>query len=183
MKAFYPLDCPVLEQIQDEALVYIKTHNLIFNGFWNKINSQDFLKHNRMVFKYCYDLGYVINEVALLIADENTAPPGIHVDEAPLIAKFNFPILNASTAITRWYDVPDVDSLPKTKSPFGADVPKFETNDYPVVAETNMSVPVVFNSSMPHAVIATEDTVYPRIVLACMSNNQPIDLLDETINR
>jgi hypothetical protein len=111
MKAFHKLECAELPQIQAEALAYIESANPTYVGFWNKINTADFLKVNPTVFKYCLKLGYNINEVALLVASEQQAPPKIHVDEPPLIAKINFPILNASTTQTQWYDVPNVDEL------------------------------------------------------------------------
>ena len=177
MKAFHPLDCPVLEQIQQEALDYIDTHTMIWNGFWNKIDSQDFLKHNKTVFKYCYSLGYAINEVALLVADKSSTAPRIHIDELPIVAKINFPILNASTATTEWYDVPNLDKLEKRLNVFGEEVVTFETDNYPVIAKSNMDTPIVFNSRIPHAVVTSENTVYPRIVLACMSSNQPLEFL------
>ena len=182
MLPFRELECPVLEQIQQEALTYINNHDLLFNGFWNKINSKQFLKENHTVFKYCFKKGYIIDQVALLVVDHSLTPPSIHIDEAPLVAKFNFPIQNTKGTLTRWYDVSQetLDNLPKTLSPFGAEVYDFKNaGEFPIIAETDMSVPVVFNSSIPHAVIPTKDSVYPRIVLACMSNNQPIDLLKD----
>ena len=180
MLPFKELDCLVLEQIQKEALEYIGSHDLLFDGFWNKIDSKDFLKHNTTVFKYCYDLGYVIDEVALLVADQPGTAPTIHIDEPPLVAKFNFPICNTAGTVTQWYDIPQevVNKLPTIKSPFGANVPNFEGLDpYPVCGEVDMHKPVVFNSSIPHAVITSSETCYPRIVLACMSNNQPLEFL------
>jgi hypothetical protein len=170
MKPFALLTCPVLSEIQKETIEYINSHTDIFTPgmFWNKINSKDFLKHNQTLVKFLLSLKMFPNEVALLRTDKNTPPPKVHIDESPLIAKINFPILNTSGTLTRWYDIPKtvIDKLPIIKSPFGADVPDFnDLPEYPIVGEYDMQSAIVFNSSMPHAVITTPESVFPRILV------------------
>ena len=190
MLPFRELDCPELKQIQCEVMDYVENHTTLLNTndvelFWNKINFKDFISKNKTLAKYCYSLGLILNEVAILRVYEDTTALSLHVDEAPLRAKINFPILNTKNTKTQWFKIPDelIESASTNINPFGVELPALRNLDIDsleLVGEViDQSTPIVFNSEMPHKVSIGPDAEYPRIVLACMFANQPIDLLEE----
>jgi hypothetical protein len=157
MKCYNELTCSTLPEIQKESLLWINTHKdemIPYEGnFWYKINTVDFVQNCPSVVSYCQSLNLKLREVAVLIAEDRNGVP-LHTDEGPLISKLNIPILNTKNTITHWYDKNNnlLDSLEVIK-------------------------PIIFNSSIPHKVKINENAQLPRIVLACMFFNDPIDYL------
>lgn len=185
MKPFYRLDCPSQTIIATQTLTYIlENTNLYENStqFWNKIDTMDFLKQSPALVEYCRSLNLLIREVAILVAKDHSGL-NIHIDEAPLVAKINFPILNTKNTFTEWYDIPEekLAQTPIVKNQFGNDVYDLDQfNDVSKLTklgEIEMDCPIVFNSAIPHLVRMGEQADLPRIVLACMFFNQPIDYL------
>ena len=184
MRAYYQLDCPVLEQIQQETLEYIHIKTNLINHvdqFWNKIDSFDFIKQNPTLVTYCRSLKLNLREVALLVAG-TTPNVNLHIDEKPLTAKINFPILNTKNTYTEWYDIPQdvIDKIGPVQNPFNIpyyDLKDLDLNNYQKIAEIEMISPLVFNSQIPHRVRIDADALLPRIVLACMFFKEPLDYL------
>lgn len=188
MKAFYVLDCDCQDQIATEALDWIQSNTDLltlndswqYNNFWNKIDYKDFLSKNSTLIAYCSDLKLKIREVAVLSAHDQSGVV-LHVDEGPVTAKINFPILNTADTYTEWYSV-DLSNVPQSISQFGQ--PHYNLHDWDIsklekIAEVEMTRPVVFNSSIPHRVRIGPIAKLPRIVISCMFFTEPLDYLNE----
>ena len=184
MQTYYQLDCPVLEQIQKETLDYIQTKtNLLehVDQFWNKINNVEFIKRSPTLVNYCCSIDLKLREIAILVAD-STVDVTLHIDEKPLTAKINFPILNTKNTYTEWYDIPTtvLDNINAVTNSFNTsyyDLRNLDLTKYNKIAEFEMLAPVVFNSQIPHRVRISPTAKFPRIVLACMFFDEPIDYL------
>ena len=72
----------------------------------------------------------------------------------PVVAKINFPVINAQGWANRWYE-----------------------NDQLVSELLNMEYPIVFNSQIEHSVEKTTVTEIPRIVASFTFHNEPLNLL------
>ncbi len=187
MKCYYQLECNNLKDIVSQTLNYLSKNTTLLDPntktYWNKINTVDLVRHVPALMEYFKTLNLKLREVAVLVANENVPGIPLHVDEGPLITKINIPILNTKNVFTSWRDIPPsvIDQLPTMKNAFQVSVPDFTHVDhtqYPLLAEIELTQPIVFNSSIPHMVKVTEDTVYPRIVLACMFHHELTSYLD-----
>ena len=181
MKAYQIIQWNSLNQIQDQTLEYVYANNLLdSNDFWNKVNTVEFVKKSPALIKFCQSLRLPLQECAILIAKDNTGVK-LHVDEKPITAKLNIPILNTANTYTEWYDIP----MPVLNdhidvNPFGSEfinLKDLSIDNYIKIAELEMLDPVIFNSQIPHRVRFGSNVQLPRIVLACMFIHEPIDYL------
>jgi hypothetical protein len=77
-----------------------------------------------------------------------------HIDELPVIAKLNLPVINTKGWINRWYV------------------------DNKVVAEyADMPNPIIFNSQIEHSVEKIAPEQLPRIIASFTVHNEPLNLL------
>jgi hypothetical protein len=156
MKTHHMIECPCLEQIQREALNWIKQETDLLTSadeFWNKIDYKHFIMLNPTLALYCTKtLKLIIREVAVLVAHSPAGVP-LHTDEPPVIAKMNFPILNTKDTYTEWWD------------------------NEQLIDRVECTQPMVFNSSIPHKVCIGSTAVLPRVSISCMFYKEPIELL------
>ena len=154
MKCYHTLECDTLASIQQETLLWLEQNQTLFETkeFWNTIDSIDFIKQSPSLVKYATSLGLVLRECAILIASKGGAPR--HIDQGPVIAKLNIPILNTKDTYTEWYD-----------------------DQGKQIARVEIDKPVVFNSSIAHQVVIGEQAVVPRVMLACMLIKEPTSYL------
>lgn len=179
LKTYHLLDCDSQEQISREALAWISEHtDLLTNatGFWNKIDYKHFILLNPALSKYCQKLKLIIREVAVLVADSNDGVP-LHIDEAPVVAKINFPVLNTKDTYTEWYDVKNLNQLPTINNQFDQPIPDLTNAVTEKINQVEMTQPMVFNSSVAHRVVIGPKAELPRVVISCMFYKEPIDLL------
>jgi len=179
MKTHHLLECNCLEQIQQEALAWIQQNTDLLTDadeFWNPIDYKHFILCNPTLVEYCKTLKLIIREVAVLIANSNQGLP-LHIDEAPVIAKINFPVLNTENTYTEWYDVSNLQDLPNVKNQFGQPVPDLSNAITEKIATVEMTQPLVFNSSIAHRVVVGPKAELPRVVISCMFYKEPIELL------
>jgi hypothetical protein len=186
MKCFYKLPCEQLNDIQQETLDYLTNHTALLSKdskqLWNKINTADYIKHCPTLLKYCRSLDLKIKEVAFTIVWESTKT-NLHIDELPVVAKINFPILNTQGSTNSWYEIPN--ELFQQYSPV---VNAFNQKFYPfdninltaceLLAETELDQPMVFNSQIPHLIKMPDDAVFPRVVMPVMFFNEPTHYLN-----
>jgi hypothetical protein len=186
MRCYYTLECNNLVAIQQQTLDYINYQTDLLTHpqgqYWNKTNTKNFVRHNPALIEYCNSLQLKIQEVAVLITRKPGLSLPLHIDELPVVAKINFPILNTQDTWTAWYDIPQsiLDQLGKEKNMFGSDfynLSKLDTANFSKLAEIEITKPVVFNSQIAHQVTVGTAAQLPRIVLACMFFNQPIHYL------
>jgi hypothetical protein len=185
MKAYHKLDCNNLEEIQNQVLEWINLKNpkvLESNSLWNKIDTVDLIRSTPALTKYCQSMDLKIREVALTIVNNNRGAD-LHIDELPVTAKINIPILNTRNSYNRWYKIPD--EILSTTEPvingFGKKFYNFKNIDYTkliLLEEIELLTPVVFNSQIAHNIVLGRDCLFPRIVLACTFFQEPLHYLE-----
>ncbi len=108
----------------------------------------------------------------------------LHIDELPVTAKINIPILNTENTFNRWYEIP-AELLAATQpviNEFGKKYYTFKNVDYSklrLLGEIELLTPVVFNSQIAHNIVLGEDCRFPRIVLSCTFFKEPLYLLED----
>lgn len=186
MKCFYKLPCDYLNDIQAETLNYLRTNTTVLDSktgtLWNKTNTVDYLKSCPTLAKYCATLNLKIKEIAFTVVwpEEEVV---LHIDELPVVAKINFPILNTENTINQWYNIPDeifkkfspiINSFNKEYFVFDG----IDLNSCELLAETELDQPIVFNSQIAHTVKVTKNSQFPRVVMPVMFFNQPLNYLE-----
>ena len=190
LKPYYQLECPddLQKIISEKVIDFLKTKTDLFTRLnelplWNKLNSLEVIRHVPELIKYFQSFNLKLREVAVTIRNSNKNVI-LHVDELPVTAKINFPILNTQGSQNLWYYVPDelMLQVPPIINEFGAFYYNLETIDLDQckkIAEVEVLKPIVFNSLIPHMVDMSQCQLFPRIVLTCMFFNEPIDFLKE----
>jgi len=185
MKCFHKLTCDQLSIIQDETLRYLNEYTTLLSKntdqFWNKIQTTDYLKECPSLTKYCDFLGLKIKEVAFTVVWSADHVP-LHIDELPVIAKINFPILNTKGSINCWYDVPE--ELFKKYSPVNNSFDKkyylfhdIDLKKCHLIDQTELDAPMVFNSQISHMVKMPKNPILPRVVMPVMFFDEPMNYL------
>ncbi len=187
LKCFHPLECSELENIQNQVLAHLNElydfsdQTSLKTDLWLKIDSLLLLKKSPLLIKWTQGLGLKIRETALTVVN-NMAGAGLHIDEPPVTAKINFPLLNYQNVINEWWTVPE--SIMQKQQPkinqFGSPYYSLGHIDLSMctkIAEVEMSGPIVFNSQIPHRVVPRDGCNFPRVVLTCMFYKQPISYL------
>jgi len=186
MKPFHPLTCHSLSEIQQQVLLWIQSKNpavLTSNRLWNKINTSDLVRSCPALIQYCQSLDLKIREVALTIVNAKE-DADLHIDELPVTAKINIPILNTENTFNRWYEIP-AELLAATQpviNEFGKKYYTFKNVDYSkltLLGEIELLTPVVFNSQIAHNIVLGKDCRFPRIVLSCTFFKEPLYLLED----
>lgn len=186
LRAYQPVDCPEQSTIQQKTLDFLKSQTQIFEqldslSLWNKQNTVDYVRAVPELVKWTQDLGLKLREVSVTVcnSNENVA---LHIDELPVTAKINFPILNTEDTYNCWYKVPE-DLLAQIKpvtNIFGNSYYNLETIDLDqceLVGEYELLKPVVFNSQIPHMIRMQSAKKFPRLVLSCTFFKEPIQSL------
>ena len=159
MKHFYVLDCPYLQKIQDSLYGYYKsiTANKQVIDFWNNLSRQqvkDYLAiPNLEIVKWFDGMDLRIRDISYTVTtmDVFTSP---HVDEPPVVAKINIPVLNTNDTYNVWYneDGSEIDRVECVK-------------------------PIVLRSNVKHSVEMGRNATYPRIQFSFCFYNEPLHLL------
>jgi hypothetical protein len=186
MKPYYQLSCNSLEEIQKEVIDWIRLNNpeiLHSKSLWNKTDTVNLLRSTPALIEYCRSLDLKLREVALTIVTEKKNVD-LHIDELPITAKINIPILNTRNTFNRWYNIPS--ELFSATTPiineFGKKFYNFKDVDYSkldLLGEIELLSPVVFNSQIAHNIILGEHSVLPRIVLSCTFFKEPLHYLKD----
>jgi hypothetical protein len=156
-KTFVELDCDNIDKISDGIYRYLSTKTDVLHTKkygWHFINKKELLIDVPELIKFFSNYKLVPRDAAITIITENEHLP-IHIDEPPVIAKINFPVLNTKGWANRWYD----------------------QNKKLVSEILDLSGPIVFNSQIPHSVEKTTAITVPRIVASFTFHNEPIGLL------
>jgi len=156
MKYYVELPCDNIKTISAEIYNFLQTETEILGTAkfgWHFIDCKKLLKNVPALLDFFKEYKLVPRHAAVTIVTEDSHLPK-HIDELPVIAKINMPVLNTQGWANRWY------------------------KDNQLVAELpNMSLPIVFNSQVAHSVEKTTAIEVPRIVASFTFHNEPMDLL------
>jgi hypothetical protein len=197
MKTHHELECPSLPKIQEEVLTWIDDNTEYLRdstdtGFWHMINDVNMVRHCPSLIKYMKSIKIPLREITIGVLTEGMKDDGLvlHMDNPPLNIKINFPIYNTEDVYTEWYDIP-VEELDKLGIYKNTLITEFDAYNYklrkihdvvqdlyPCITSYNMhEKPIVFNSWIPHRVRPGLNAKYPRIMIACMTIDEPSHLL------
>lgn len=174
----------MLYQIQHQVMEWIicfQPSILRSDSLWNKINTADIVRHAPTLLEWCESHGLRLRECAVTVM-QSTAGADLHIDELPVTAKINFPILNTKHSYNRWYEIPKqmLSETAATHNQFGKKYYQFKDIDLSelnMIGELELEGPVVFNSQLAHNIVIGEQCKLPRVVLTCMFFNEPLHLL------
>jgi hypothetical protein len=189
LKPYAVIDCAEQSIIADKTLEFLRQSTDLLEQknlhLWNKINTVALLKAVPEINLFYNSLELKIREIAITVWN-NHNDVSLHIDELPVIAKINFPILNTKNTYNEWYTVPDhlLESVQPNVNQFGTksyDLSEINLSQCVKIGEVELINPVIFNSQLPHKIRMGINVEFPRIVMSCMFFNQPIKWL-ESIN-
>jgi hypothetical protein len=190
LKPFYTLDCdPELQQTISEGVVeFLRTQTDLFDdlgnrSLWNKLDTRALVRAVPELIQYFQTFGLKLKEVAVTVCNSNKNA-SLHIDELPVTAKINFPILNTKGSLNLWYSVPEelMSQVDPIINEFGSafyNLASIDLDKCKKIAEVEIATPVVFNSQLPHMIDMSNCQTFPRLVLTCMFFNEPVDFLKE----
>jgi hypothetical protein len=156
MKYYVELPCNNIKTISAGIYDFLQTKTDLLNikqFGWHFVDCKQLLDHVTELVDFFKQHKLVPRHAAVTIVAENGHLPK-HIDELPVIAKINMPVLNTQGWANRWYE------------------------DDRLAAELlDMRLPIVFNSQILHSVEKTTATEIPRIVASFTFHNEPLDLL------
>jgi len=159
MKSYFILDCKKQQKIADSLYGYYVgiTAKKSPKEFWTSLTREQikdyFAIPNLELRKWFDELGLKVRDMSFTIYnDEIKTHP--HVDEPPVIAKINFPVLNTKGTYNVWFDDngKEIDRVECTK-------------------------PIVLRSDILHTVEITKEAKYPRLQFSFCFYNEPLQLL------
>jgi hypothetical protein len=156
VKYYTVVECDHTQIIANKIFNFLKTQTdlLQANYFgWNFIDRTAVLDHVPELFEFFKNNRLVPRDVAVTIIETDTHLPR-HIDQLPVVAKMNFPVINTQGWANRWY-----------------------VNNKLVAELQDMSTPIVFNSQVEHSVEKTTAIKIPRIVASVTFYNEPLHLL------
>ena len=181
MKPYAEIPVDVTD-IANQIVDYISTNDSIslYEGSpWKFLDTRDLLVSCPALLNFFKQHKLLVKDSAITyITDTNDLP--MHVDEKPVVAKMNFPVLNTKGWTNKWFTVSDLESYPRIKNQFGSEVYDLSTAAGVLLAEyRDMPNPIVFNSSIPHSVERYADNAKsPRIVASFTFHKEPIEWLE-----
>ena len=156
MKCYAELSCDNVDVIAKQIYQYVSENTDILSTEefgWHFVDCKELLKYAPALVDYFKQNKLIPRHAAITIVTESHHLPK-HIDEPPVIAKINFPVVNTAGWVNRWY------------------------NDNTVIAELfDMKMPIVFNSQISHSVEKIIDTKLPRVVASFTFHTEPIEWL------
>jgi hypothetical protein len=181
MKPFVEIQVDVTE-ISNEIIDYISADDSIslYEGSpWKFLNTRNLMSSCPALLDFFKKHKLVVKDSAITyITNTNDLP--MHVDEKPVVAKMNFPVLNTQGWTNKWFTVDNLENYPKVKNQFDSEVYDLSTATGVLLAEYHdMTHPIVFNSSIAHSVEQySDDAKSPRIVASFTFHKEPIEWLE-----
>lgn len=176
LKPYKELDCDCLETIQTKTLTLLNSMPEVFtnNGIWNSISTINVVKHIPELVEFCNSLNLKIRDTAVTIINENKPNLALHIDQLPVTAKLNIPILNTENYNLDWFSIERdyYSTLDLTKKDIFVDESRCKLLD-----SVHFVKPIIFNSAIPHRVVNNGMGIHPRIMLSCMFFKEPIEML------
>jgi hypothetical protein len=194
IKTHHELECDVLDKIQEEILHWVDKNTNFLNEkedleFWKKIEYKNLVKTCPSLIRYMKSIRIPIREVTIGLLTESMKDSGflLHIGAPPLNLKINFPILNTEDVYTEWYDIPK-EKLDELKLMVNNHTNTLQYDlsvlhdtvheNFDLITRYNMhKCPIIFNSWIPHRVMPGPAAKFPRIMIATMPINDPLDLM------
>ena len=157
MKCYVELPCDNVKIISDQIYQFIKENTDILSTTtygWHFIDCKGLLNAAPDLLDYFKKNKLIPRHAAVTIVTDSTHLPR-HIDEKPVIAKINFPVINTIGWANRWY-----------------------SNDAMVAELLDMEQPIVFNSQIEHSVEKITAIKVPRIVASFTFYNEPLKWLE-----
>jgi hypothetical protein len=160
MKSYHVLECTNQKQIAQELYSFLSKKDGPLNRdnlkFWNFLNKKDLfncLKECKALSQWVETLRLKVREVSFTIYN-NEIKTHPHVDDLPVVAKINFPILNTKDTYNLWFNKQ------------GEEIDRVEC-----------VAPIVFRSDILHTVEIGKQASFPRIQMSFCFYKEPIDYL------
>jgi len=156
MKSYVELPCNNFRAISAGIYNFLQTETDLLNTKqfgWHFVDCKKLLDRVPELVDFFKQYKLLPRHAAVTIVSENKHLPK-HIDELPVIAKINIPVLNTQGWANRWYE-----------------------NDQLVAELLDMEQPIVFNSQIEHSVEKTTAIEIPRIVASFTFHNEPTELL------
>ena len=187
MQPYRQLHCEQQSVIADKVLHFLRTQTGLLENIppnidlWHKIKTVDLVRNVPELVSWCHSLGLKIRETSVTIINQHQDAV-LHIDELPVVAKINFPILNTQNTYNRWYQIPEHIAVqyPPITNQFGSEYYLFnniDLNQCKLLGEVELLEPVVFNSQIAHMIGIGQDAQLPRVVLSITFFKEPVDLL------
>lgn len=157
MKCYVTLSTDSMPVIAQGIYTYLQQHPDIMTtteyGSWHFVDCKELISAVPALLDFFCEHRLIPRHAAVtVITDDGQLP--VHIDEPPVVAKINMPVVNTQGWANRWYE-----------------------NGVLVAELLDMDQPIVFNSQIAHSVERTTATVTPRIVASFTFHNEPQDLL------
>ena len=188
MKCYHELKCDELDIIQKEVLTWLNERydlsdqNSLQTDLWLKIDYKDLIRNTPTLVRWFKELKLVFREISVTVVN-NIDGAGLHIDELPIVAKINIPILNYKYVVNEWYSVPEeLLNQYLTTNKFGSqyhDLTKLDIKKCTLLGSIIPVSPIVFNSQIAHRVIPQQQAMFPRVMLSCMFFNEPVNYLND----
>ena len=156
MKCYVTLPTDSIHVISQGIHNHLQTHSDVLtttNYGWHFIDCKKLLSSVPELLEFFRQLNLIPRHAAVTVITDNTHLPK-HIDEPPVVAKINLPVINTQGWANRWYQ------------------------DGELIAELlDMDQPIVFNSQIAHSVEKLTAIEMPRVVASFTFYNEPVDLL------
>lgn len=193
-RPYLELTCDQLPDIQQEVIQWLRDHTNFFEDqdrtcILRAVDYVDLGRSSPTLMAWLRDNGFVMQQIWACVMNEATRGGfPLHQDAPPLNFKINIPIMNTLDVHTEWYHIPtkalETCEIIENKHTGDAqwDLRPLEAHlqDYHCVARYNLDpCPIIFNSLIPHRVVAGPRAKIPRIMIACMftPESQPWELM------
>lgn len=149
---------------------------------WQFIDCKKLLKMNTELLKFFMEHKLIPIDAAVVILTETGQLP-LHMDELPITAKINMPVINTQGWVNQWYSISEEDlkNCPMMINQFGnqvEDIKKLPPEVFTLIDEIHdLDKVIAFNSRIPHVVNKTTATILPRIIATFTFHNEPLELL------
>ena len=156
MKCYVQLKCENMPVISQGIYKFLQTQTnvlILSQPGWHFVDCSKLLKSVPELAEYFQELKlYPRHSAVTIVKDDNSLP--LHIDELPVVAKINIPVLNTKGWSNRWFD-----------------------GDQLIDELVDQEQPIVFNSQISHCVVQVSEVQVPRIVASFTFHNEPLELL------
>lgn len=182
MNYYRPITVPRFEQCDQEIKAAFKHfHGDYCNPkiFWKFSNDSEFFQRCPTVTASFKELGVTVQN-AFLITVYDAKLNDIHTDYGSLPIRVNWPLHNADSIVTRWYETASEGRL-WTDNPNGAPYTIFAPEDCKVVAECVIRQPTAIRVDVPHNTNAVPGQPLPRVAYSFNLTYQDQDRMKELL--